>query len=92
MAMMCALCGKKSKMGLQHKHHPGVAGGRWKKRAPKTAKKFKPNLHASKILVSGGFKRVKLCTKCQRISKANIQAWREIQAMKKASPVAPMSV
>lgn len=85
--MQCALCGKRSKAGLQHKHHPGVAGGRWKRRAPKTSKTFRPNLHASKILVDGGFKRVKLCTKCQRISKENIKMWRETHQVS-AAPVA----
>lgn len=63
-------------IGRQHKHHPGVAGGRWKKRAPKTLKVFRPNLHWARILVEGTRKRVRLCTKCLRLAK---------QAMKKTT-------
>jgi len=51
-------------MGRSHTHHRGVAGGRWKKRAPKTAKAFAPNLQIVKVMVNGVAKRVKLCTKC----------------------------
>jgi len=57
-------------MGRSHTHHRGVAGGRWKKRAPKTAKAFAPNLQRVKIMISGVEKQVKLCTKCiKRIKK-----------------------
>lgn len=67
--MKCALCGKGAMIGKQHKHHPGVAGGRWKRRAPKTQKIFKPNLHYAKIMVGNNLKRVRLCTKCLRRAK-----------------------
>lgn len=60
-------------VGKQHKHHPGVAGGRWLKRAPKTQKIFKPNLHWTKIVVDGNFKKVRLCTKCLRIEKEKMK-------------------
>ncbi len=66
MAFVCDICGKGKMVGSQHKHHPGVAGGRWKKRAPKTQKIFKPNLHWATISVEGSRKRVRLCTKCLR--------------------------
>lgn len=57
-------------MGRQHTHHRGVAGGRWKKRAPKTAKAFAPNLQRVKIMVGDVMKQVKLCTKCiKRVKK-----------------------
>jgi large subunit ribosomal protein L28 len=69
----CFNCHKGRMMGLQHKHHPGVAGGRWKKRAPKTPKTFLPNLHAAKIVVDGTPKRVKLCTKCLRKYKESVK-------------------
>ena len=35
----------------------------------RTRKIFKPNLHSTRILVSGRFVRVKLCTKCLRMVK-----------------------
>lgn len=69
MAMKCFNCGKGIMTGLQHKHHPGVAGGRWKKRAPKTQKVFKPNLHWARVPFAGNTKRVRLCTKCNRLAK-----------------------
>lgn len=69
MAMRCGICKKGRMVGRQHTHHPGVAGGRWKKRAPKTQKVFLPNLHWAKIKVNGGNRRVRLCTKCLRTVK-----------------------
>lgn len=74
MAMKCDFCTKGIMVGKQHKHHKGVAGGRWLKRAPVTQKIFKPNLHAAKILINGNYKRVKLCTKCLRMAKDGMKA------------------
>ena len=68
--MECYHCGKGVMFGRSHTHHRGVAGGRWKKRAPKTQKLFKPNLQPVIILIAGQQKRVKLCTKCiKRVKK-----------------------
>jgi len=77
----CFLCGKGIEIGKQHKHHPGVAGGRWKKRAPKTTKIFKPNLHVAHILIGNVKKRVRLCTKCLRMVKRT-----RLEASAKAQP------
>lgn len=68
--MPCFHCGKGVIFGRSHTHHRGVAGGRWKKRAPKTRKIFLPNLQKVSIIEKGKEKRVKLCTKClKRIKK-----------------------
>lgn len=68
--MRCYHCGKTILYGRSHTHHRGVAGGRWKKRAPKTRRIFRPNLQTFKILEDGQVKRVKLCSKClKRIKK-----------------------
>ena len=73
MKNVCFHCGKGIIMGRQHTHHRGVAGGRWKKRAPKTAKAFAPNLQKIKIMVGGVAKQVKLCTKCiKRVKKDTV--------------------
>lgn len=56
-------------IGRQSKHHPGVAGAQWRKRAQKTLKVFRPNLHWARIAVNGTRKRVRLCTKCLRLAK-----------------------
>lgn len=69
MAYKCDLCGKGKMYGLQHRHHAGVAGNRWNRRAPKTPKVFKPNLHVAHIEDHGMKKKVKLCTKCLRMVK-----------------------
>lgn len=66
----CYHCGKGKLLGRQHTHHRGVAGGRWKKRAPKTLKVFSPNLQKVHIMVGKLAKQVKLCTKClKRVKK-----------------------
>ena len=60
----CYHCGKTVLFGRSHTHHRGVAGGRWKKRAPKTQRIFKVNFIRLSIIENGQEKRVKLCTKC----------------------------
>lgn len=68
--MECFHCGKTTIFGRSHTHHRGVAGGRWKKRAPKTQKIFKPNLQKIAIMLKGKSETVRLCTKCiKRIRK-----------------------
>lgn len=68
--MECYHCHKGKMYGRSHTHHRGVAGGRWKKRAQKTPKLFRPNLQPVMIIDSGKDIRVKLCTKCiKRIKK-----------------------
>ncbi len=59
----CYVSGKTSMHGRTHTHHRGVAGGRWKKRAQKMNRIFKPNLQMVAILEDGVTKRVVLATK-----------------------------
>jgi ribosomal protein L28 len=69
----CFNCEKGNIRGRSHTHHRGVAGGRWKKKAPKTLRVFKPNLQAVTIEESGAQLSVKLCTKCiKRIKKDTV--------------------
>lgn len=68
--MECYHCGKTILYGRSHTHHRGVAGGRWKKRAPKTQRIFHPNLQKIEILEADKLKTVKLCAKCiKRVKK-----------------------
>lgn len=68
--MNCFHCGKGVMYGRSHTHHRGVAGGRWKKRAPKTQRLFQPNLQPVMIVEHGVYSRIKLCNKClKRIKK-----------------------
>ena len=62
--MPCYHCKKGIIFGRTHTHHRGVAGGRWKKRAPKKQRIFRVNLQPVHIMLDGKSKRVKLCTKC----------------------------
>jgi large subunit ribosomal protein L28 len=71
--MECYHCGKGIVFGRSHTHHRGVAGGRWKKRAQKTQKIFKPNLQKFEILEKGTVMRVRLCTKCVKRVKKDIR-------------------
>jgi ribosomal protein L28 len=56
--------------GRSHTHHRGVAGGRWKKRAQKTARIFKPNLQTVSIIEQGVRKQIRISTKAlKRVKK-----------------------
>lgn len=59
----CYISGVGRMHGRSHTHHRGVAGGRWKKRAQKTARTFEPNLQKVLIFEDGLVKRVNLATK-----------------------------
>lgn len=75
MAMQCMNCGKGIVVGNQQRHHRGVAGKRWKKRAQATTKIFKPNLQNATVLLDGKTVKVKVCTRClKRFKKENMLA------------------
>ncbi len=77
MGYKCYNCGKKSIYGTSHRHHPGVAGRQHLRRAPRTQKIFRPNLHTAHLLVNGLYRKVKLCSKCRRLLKiqGRIKTW-----------------
>lgn len=60
-------------IGRKHRHHKGVAGGKWLQRAQKTLKVFKPNLHTFNGVLAGQKGKWLLCTKCLRKVKANLK-------------------
>ena len=62
--LTCFHCEKGLLYGRTHTHHRGVAGGRWKKRAPKKQRIFSANLQRVNIMIEGESERVRLCTKC----------------------------
>jgi ribosomal protein L28 len=64
MSYVCEICNKKSVIGKQRRHKRGVAGKRWKFRAPATPRVFRANLQKVKLMVSGKICQVRLCTKC----------------------------
>ena len=62
----------KGKMiGRKHRHHKGVAGGKWLQRAQSTVKVSKPNLHTFNGVLAGQKSKWLLCTKCLRAAKEN---------------------
>ena len=64
MAYICDNCEKGIVHGRQSTHKRGVAGKRWKKRAQKTLRTFKPNLQKIAVTISGKKVQMKLCTSC----------------------------
>lgn len=64
MSYVCDNCHKKIVSGRTQTHGRGVAGKRWKKRAPMTLRVFKPNLQKATVLVAGKMVKMRLCTDC----------------------------
>ena len=65
MSNQCAICAKKTQVGISSRHHRGVAGKQWLKRAQKTKRTFKPNLQW--VALDGI--RIKVCRGCQKLVK-----------------------
>jgi ribosomal protein L28 len=82
MSQICYLCAKKQQMGRISRHHRGVAGKQWLKRAQKRAKVFKANLQTKTI---NGI-RMTLCAKC--IKKVNREIGIAQAEPEKATPSA----
>lgn len=66
MAHQCALCGKGPQYGQNIRH---VHSGSWALRAPRTKRRWLPNLQSARIMVKNQPKRVRVCTKCLKAGK-----------------------
>lgn len=87
MSQQCFICAKTRQIGRQSRHRRGVAGKRWAKRAQKTVKIFKPNLHPATI---NGVQ-ILLCMKClKRIKKERELAREELAKKEDTSKVATL--
>lgn len=64
MAYICDNCGKGIIHGRQSSHGRGVAGKRWKKRAQKTPRLFKPNLQKIAVFLNNKASQMRLCASC----------------------------
>lgn len=64
MALKCDICGKHAVAGGSHKHHRGVAGGQWKRRATHTKRSIGVNLHWVSLPMNGLMTRLHACTSC----------------------------
>jgi len=63
MATKCDLCGKGTTFGrnIRHQHT-----GRWERKAPRTNRLFKANVHVKKLTIGDVTRRVHVCTRCTR--------------------------
>ncbi|MCL6518579.1 MAG: 50S ribosomal protein L28 [Armatimonadetes bacterium] len=66
MSKVCEICGKGPQFGqnIRHKH-----SGSWALRAPKTKRRWLPNLQSAKVMVNGMPKTIRVCTKCLKAGK-----------------------
>lgn len=63
MAGKCEICGKSTAFGrnIRHRH-----AGRWERKAPRTNRVFRPNVHKQTLSINGKRLRVNICTRCLR--------------------------
>jgi len=66
MAVQCKLCGKGPQFGQNIRH---VHSGSWALRAPRTKRRWMPNLQSARIMIDGQPTRVRVCTKCLKAGK-----------------------
>lgn len=61
----CDVCGKHTMFGnnIRHRH-----SGRWERKAHKTNRTFKPNVHKQVVFMAGAPIRINICTRCLRTS------------------------
>ena len=63
MPAQCELCQKKTAFGrnIRHKHT-----GRWERKAHRTSRFFRPNLHKQVVWRNGRRVKLTICTRCLR--------------------------
>ena len=60
----CDICDKRTAFGRNIRHH--ARSGKWVRKAPRTNRQFRPNVHKKRLLIDGRRKRVNICTRCLR--------------------------
>jgi large subunit ribosomal protein L28 len=63
MAKVCEICDKSTTFGKNIQHHHA---DKWRFRAPRTSRKWKPNLRSAKVEIDGKVQKVTLCMKCYK--------------------------
>ncbi|HEU4752555.1 MAG TPA: 50S ribosomal protein L28 [Armatimonadota bacterium] len=66
MSIECAICKKKPQYGQNIRH---VHSGSWALRAPRTKRRWLPNLQSARIMVGDQSKKVRVCAKCLKAGK-----------------------
>jgi len=57
------MCGKSTVAGRNIQHHHSI---QWRFKAPKTTRKFRPNLRKIKVEVDGKEQKISVCMKCYK--------------------------
>ena len=62
-AGLCEVCGKETAFGrnIRHRH-----SGKWERKAHKTNRTFKPNVHKQRVWLGSQFIKLNICTRCLR--------------------------
>jgi len=68
MARICEICGTKTLSGNSRLHSRGSSGsgGVWAHKAPRSLRKWLPNLRKVKVMVDATPQSVKICMKCYK--------------------------
>ena len=68
MSRECEICGKKTVAGrsIARRGLPKYKGGVGLKTTGITKRKFKPNIQRVRVLLNGGVRRMRVCTRCIR--------------------------
>jgi len=63
MPAQCDVCGKATVFGrnIRHQH-----SGRWQRKAPRTSRLYRPNLHRQIVWKDSRRQKLRLCTRCLR--------------------------
>ena len=63
MANICEFCGKGGQSGQNIRH---IHSGAWARRAPRTKRRFLPNLQTVTVHKGGRNRRMRVCVKCMK--------------------------
>ena len=63
---VCSVCGKGPQFGRHIRYHHG---GKWELRAPRTNKRWMPNLQTARVANGTATKKVTVCAKCLKAGK-----------------------
>jgi large subunit ribosomal protein L28 len=66
MAIECAICKKGPQAGQNIRH---VHSGSWALRAPRTKRRWLPNLQSARIMIGDTPTKIKVCAKCLKAGK-----------------------
>jgi large subunit ribosomal protein L28 len=66
MSNVCDICGKGPQFGQNIRH---VHSGSWALRAPRTKRRWLPNLQTVRAEVNGTTKKLRVCAKCLKAGK-----------------------